>query len=593
MAKHRSSHEINEFRKTAKKLTAERTAYAQAEIAKRARMEKALAGERPHLQAGLQHMPIAVVLAEVPGGNLVFGKEACERLFRHQVRYSQSEKGYAEGKLLNPDGSSLPSEQYPLLRSVTEREVVEDKGMVIERGDGAPALADVHASPILRAEGKAIAAAGTMRDVTERKKAGEELGKHRDALELLAEERTAMLSEAYDDLQAEIEESKHTEEQLRQAHTMEAIRTLAGGIAHEFNNMLAVIMGNAELALDDLVEEGRREHLNQILKASERSRDLVRQILTFSRRNGGQERALKMVPLLRETYKLLRASLPRTIQMDLKLRTKSDTIFADPSLVRQVVVNLANNAAYAMREAGGILTIGLSSITLGSDSLPDKNMRPGCYVKLTVKDTGSGIAPDVQRRIFEPFFTTKGQGQGTGMGLSVVYGIVQSYHGMIEVESAAGLGSTFTVFLPESDARATIDEQEEASPCPRREHVLFVDDEPAVVRMTKTMLERMGYRVTALTDSSEALKVFTGNPDSFDLIITDQTMPDMTGIALAKEVLAVDPDMPIILCTGYSETVSPVRAKEAGIREFLMKPAAKKEMAQAIRSVLEQEENIE
>ncbi len=220
-------------------------------------------------------------------------------------------------------------------------------------------------------------------------------------------------------------------------------------------------------------------------------------------------------------------------------------------------------------------------------------MRPGCYVKLTVKDTGSGIAPDVQRRIFEPFFTTKGQGQGTGMGLSVVYGIVQSYHGMIEVESAAGLGSTFTVFLPESDALETIDEQEEASPCPRREHVLLVDDEPAVVRMTKTMLERMGYRVTALTDSSEALKVFTGNPDSFDLIITDQTMPDMTGIALAKEVLAVDPDMPIILCTGYSETVSPERAKEAGIREFLMKPVAKKEMAQAIRSVLEQEENIE
>jgi signal transduction histidine kinase len=350
-------------------------------------------------------------------------------------------------------------------RSVKEREVVEGKEMVIERGDGARLLVSVHASPILKAEGKAIAVR-TMLDINERRKAEEELGKYRGELELLVEERTAMLSKAYDDLQAEVEERKRTEEQLRQVHTMKAIRTLSGGIAHEFNNMLAVIMGNAELALDDPVEEGCRGYLNQILKASERSRDLVRQILTFSRSNTGRERTVKMAPLLRETYKLLRASLPRTIRMDLKLRTKSDTIFADPSLVRQVVVNLANNAAYAMREAGGILTIGLSSITLGSDSLQDRNVRPGCYVKLTVKDTGSGIAHDVQKRIFEPFFTTKGQGEGTGMGLSVVYGIVQSYHGMIEVESAAGLGSTFTVLLPESDVLAATDEQEEASPCP-------------------------------------------------------------------------------------------------------------------------------
>jgi CheY-like chemotaxis protein len=356
--------------------------------------------------------------------------------------------------------------------------------------------------------------------------------------------------------------------------------------------MLTVIMGNAELALDDLVEEGCRARLNQILKASERSRDLIKQILTFSRKNGGQGKAMKMGPLLEETYKLLRASLPSTIRMDLHLQTKSDTILADPSLVRQVVVNLVNNAAYAIREAGGILTIGLSSVTLGSDSLPDKNMRPGRYVKLTVKDTGTGIAPEVQGRMFEPFFTTK-EHQGTGMGLSVAYGIVQSYHGMIEVESAAGLGSTFTVFLPGSDALATMDEQEEASPCPRKEHILLVDDEPAIAEMTKTMLERIGYHVTALTDSSEALEVFTGNPDGFDLVITDQTMPGMTGIALAKEVLAVRKDMPITLCTGYSETVSPEKAKESGIREFVLKPVAKKEMAQVIRRVLEQRENME
>ncbi len=345
-------------------------------------------------------------------------------------------------------------EQCHQPRSVKGREAAASEEMVIERDDGARTLVSVHGRKV---KGKVIAAIGKTRDTAGRKKAGEALGKYRDELELLIAERTAMLSEAYNDLQAEVEEHKRAEEQLRQAHKMEAIGTLAGGIAHEFNNMLAVIMGNAELALDDLVEEGCRERLNQILKASERSRDLVKQILTFSRRNGRQKEAVKMGPLLEETCNLLRASFPCAIRMDLKLLTESDTVLADPSLVRQVVVNLANNAAYAMRETGGALTIGLSSITLGPDSLPDKNMRSGRYVKLTIKDTGTGIAPEVQGRMFEPFFTTKGLDQATGMGLSVVYGIVQGCRGAIEVESAAGLGSTFTVFLPELGAPVTMD----------------------------------------------------------------------------------------------------------------------------------------
>ncbi len=413
----------------------------------------------------------------------------------------------------------------------------------------------------------------------------EDLKRHRDELELLVEERTAMLSEACDKLRAEVEERKRTEDRLRQTHKMEAIGTLAGGIAHDFNNMLAVIIGNAELALDDICEERPRRNLSQILKASERSRDLVRQIMAFSRRKGGEARPLKVAPLLRETCEMLRASLPGTIRMELNLGTESDTVRADPFLVRQVVVNLVNNAAHAMRKDGGILAVELSSITLGPDSLPDNAMGPGRYVRLTVQDAGTGIAPEIQGRIFEPFFTTHEQGQGAGMGLAMVYGIVKGYNGMIDVESAVDKGSKFTVLLPQADAFATM--EDEAS-CPRREHVLFVDDEPALAEMTKTMLERIGCRVTALTDGSEALKVFAANPRSFDLIITDQTMPEMTGIALAKEVLAVAPDMPIILCTGYSETVSQERAIEAGVREFLLKPVTKKEMAQAVRRVLEQ-----
>jgi PAS domain S-box-containing protein len=388
-------------------------------------------------------------------------------------------------------------------------------------------------------------------------------------------------------------EVRRAEEQLRQAHKMEAVGTLAGGIAHDFNNMLAVIIGNAELALDDVEDDGPRQNLRQILNASKRSRDLVKQILAFSRSKTGGETTVKIVPLLKETYELLRASLPSTIRMKLNVRTKVDTaVVGDASKLQQVVINLANNAAHAMRETGGALTIGLSSVTLGPKSFPEGRVRPGSYVKLTMEDTGRGMTPEVRRRAFEPFFTTMEPGQGTGMGLSVVYGIVKGYNGTIEVKSEPGRGSTFTVLLPRSDALSPEEEQgeEETFHPSGNPHVLFVDDEPAVVEMTKIMLERMGYRVTAFTSSSEALKAFTRNPERFDLIITDQTMPDTTGVSLAKEILAVRQDMPIILCTGYSETVSPETAKKAGIRQFVMKPITKKEMAQAIHRALDEGE---
>jgi nitrogen-specific signal transduction histidine kinase/CheY-like chemotaxis protein len=379
------------------------------------------------------------------------------------------------------------------------------------------------------------------------------------------------------------------EEQLRQAHKMEAIGTLAGGIAHDFNNMLAVILGNAELALDQLDQDGPRQNIKQILKASMRSRDLVKQILTFSRKNAGQEKAVHIVPLLKETYQLLRGSLPSTIDMKLNIRTKADTtILFQSSEIQQVAVNLANNAAYAMREEGGTLSIGLSSITIGSDSPFEESMRPGRYVKLTVKDTGTGIHPEVQKRMFEPFFTTKEQGQGTGMGLAVAYGIVKAHNGVIEVESEVGKGSMFTVLLPQYDVLSTKEQEEETSlACPRKERILFIDDERAVVEITKTVLERLGCHVTAFTDASEALNAFIEHPDSFDLIITDQTMPGMTGTALAKEALDLRKDIPIILCTGYSETVSPKKAKEVGIRELIMKPLTKQEIAEAIRRVID------
>ena len=390
------------------------------------------------------------------------------------------------------------------------------------------------------------------------------------------------------------------EEQLRQSQKMEAIGTLAGGIAHDFNNMLAVIMGNAELALDDLEAEGGPWHnMEQILQASQRARELVKQILTFSRKSEREKKPVDLMLLMKETYRMLRASLPTTIDMSLEITTKAGAILADPSQIQQVIMNLATNAAYAMRENGGMLTMALSDIAFTADSFrPDPEMRPGRYLQLTVKDTGTGIAEEVRKRMFEPFFTTKEAGQGTGMGLAVAYGIVRNHGGAITVRSAVGEGSTFVVYLPAETRAIDPQEEDEIVALPTgQEHILFVDDEPAVVETTVRMLHRLGYRVTSVANGTEAWDLFLRDPSLFDLIITDQTMPGTTGSLLAGKMLHVRPDLPIILITGYSEVISEELAKEIGIREFIMKPLVKKELAETVRRVLDsrwptaQEEN--
>ena len=409
-------------------------------------------------------------------------------------------------------------------------------------------------------------------------------------LELRVEKRTEELRKAYENLQKETGEREQAESQLRQAQKMEALGTLAGGVAHDFNNILAAMMGFSELARDAIPADSKaRRDLKRVLDAGLRGRDLVRQILTFSRKTEVERKVVSLTPLVKETLTMLRASLPATIQLPLTITTNDDYVFADPIELQQIIMNLASNAAHAMQEAGGELSIELSSASFTRDSLlPDPEMEPGDYVKLTVKDTGTGMTEEVRKRIFEPFFTTRKQGMGTGMGLAVVYGVVKAHGGAVTVQSGVGQGSTFEVFLPRAQREKPKQEEIATSALPTgTERILFVDDENWLVEAARRVLEHLGYHVTVAQNASEAWDLFLEDPWRFDLVITDQAMPGITGMALAQKMLVVREEMSIILCTGYSETVSAEKARGAGIRAFAMKPLVTRELAEIVRRVLD------
>ena len=393
----------------------------------------------------------------------------------------------------------------------------------------------------------------------------------------------------YAALSRDVTEEKRLASHLLQAQKLEAVGTLAGGIAHDFNNMLAIIMGNAELALDDPGDtEGCRKNLQHILQAARRGRDLVKQILTFSRRTRQERKVLALTPLLDETWKFLRSSLPTTIEMHADFRAEPDTVLADPAQMEQILMNLAANSAQAMQGSGGELRMSLEAVFFGpSDPLPVADMLPGGYVLLTVGDTGVGMTDAVRRRIFEPFFTTRKAGQGSGMGLAVVYGIVRAHGGAIAVESAPGKGASFRIYLPHIRAPEIGEEADVESLPGGHERILFVDDEELFASTVRMTLERLGYEVTTIAGGMDAWRVFLGDPARFDLVITDQTMPGMTGTMLAEKILGVRKETPIILCTGRNDAVSPEKAETLGIRAFVMKPFVRAELARTIRLVLD------
>ncbi len=388
------------------------------------------------------------------------------------------------------------------------------------------------------------------------------------------------------------EERERLERQLQHVRRLEAIGTLSAGIAHDFNNILFPIIGYSEMLMEDAPPESdTRESLQEIFNAANRAKDLIRQILTFSRQSEEEQKPIEIPNAVKEVLNLLRATLPITIEIRKKIDPECGKILASPTQIHQIVMNLCTNAYHSMQENGGRLTVSLTPYEMEPNDIPPyPEVTPGPYLKLTVTDTGVGMPPEIVERIFEPYFTTRREMGGNGLGLSVVHGIVKNLGGHIGVYSERERGTAFHVYLPVFTTAADENGRPGAAPQPLargHERVLLVDDEPQTAKMLQQMLSRLGYPVTPKTDSLEALESFRNRPDDFDLVITDTTMPRMTGITLFKKMIEIRPDIPVIICTGYSDLISEEKAKKLGIKAFIAKPVVMRELSVQIREVLD------
>ncbi len=522
----------------------------QSDIARRKRVEEDLRSSNTLLNAVMAGTTDAVFIKDLEGRYLLansatllaIGKTEQEVLGKDDSQFFPPESA---ARIRDIDQSIIDSGEI----RVNEEELVTSYGNTIWLSSK---------SPYRDKDGNIQGIIGISRNITERKRAEEE-----------------KIS-----LQA----------QLKQAQKMEAIGTLAGGIAHDFNNLLVPIISYTEMVMENLSPDSQeRQDLGEVRKAANRAKELVRHILAFSRMDQEEEwRPFLVVPLVRETLKLLKASLPSNIRIDQNIGVQKSTVCANPTQVQQVLMNLCTNAFHAMAKSGGTLTVSLAETDLDQEEGRQVGLGEGRYLLLTVEDTGTGMDKVTRERVFEPYFSTKELGRGTGLGLSVVHGIVKGCGGAIRVTSEPGQGSVFTVYLPlQADM---VHEEQRPLPQPVQlgsEHILLVDDEAAIVESTRRILEKNGYRVTAMISSKEALAAFRAAPETFDLVLTDQTMPEMTGDQLARELMTIRNDIPVILVTGYSSVIDEFKADQLGIKDFLLKPVDKNDLLQAIRRVLD------
>ncbi len=469
--------------------------------------------------------------------------------------------GYEYDELIGHKGSDIMKPEFAHAFESEYLEPLKTQGYlegitVYFKKNGEKSYIEYHSSVVHPDNGEPFVS-GTGRDVTER---------------ILSERKVAKL-----------------QEQLTQALKMEAIGTLAGGIAHDFNNILFPMFGYLEMMLEDVPKESPlRDHLVEVFSGAKRARDLIKQILTFSRQSDHERKPLETQRVIKEALKLIKSSLPTTIEISKDIQKDCGLVLAEPTQIHQIVMNLCTNAYHAMEETGGKLAITLKEVELVAEDLKDPAMIPGPHVCLTVADTGPGMEQSIIDRIFDPYFTTKEEGKGSGLGLAVIHGIVKNHGGYISVYSEPGRGAEFKVYLPVIKKQKETAKVETDTPIQKgTERILLVDDQDLIVDMERQMLERLGYHITARTSSIEALEAFRANPDKFDLVITDMTMPNMTGDKLAGEMIKIRTDIPIILCTGFSEMMSQEGAESLGLKGFLMKPVVLKELSSVIRKVLD------